>query len=278
MPELPEVETTRQSLLPHLLGASFRRIILRNLRLRWPVPADLPARLQGQPILALERRGKYLLLRCPTGSLILHLGMSGSLRLARATDTWRKHDHLEFELDNGWAVRLHDPRRFGACLWAEHAQTHPLLAHLGVEPLSADFTPTKLADLAQGKRVVIKSLLMNAHLIVGIGNIYANEALFQAGIHPEHPAGQLDLAPLTRLHGAVQAVLQAAIAIGGTTLRDYVHGQGETGYFQVQLAVYGRAGQPCLRCQTPIQRLPTTRATFCCPVCQPRLTLDPGPS
>ncbi len=268
MPELPEVETTRQSLLPYLPGARLTTVTVRNPRLRWPVPEDLPERLQGQYLTALRRRGKYLLLDCATGSLILHLGMSGSLRLVRPADSWRKHDHLELALDSGWAVRLHDPRRFGACLWSTSPGTHPLLASLGVEPLGTDFTPAWLAAQAQGRRLNIKALLMDAHCIVGVGNIYANEALFLARLHPDTPAGQLTLPQLTRLHAAVQQVLTQAIAIGGTTLRDYVHGQGETGYFQLQLAVYGRNGLPCLHCQTPVQRLSARRATFCCPLCQ----------
>lgn len=272
MPELPEVETTRRSLLPHLCGTTISAVTVRNPRLRWPVPADLAQQLTGQCVRALERRGKYLLARFDHGTLLLHLGMSGSLRLAHPEDPWRKHDHLELGLDNGWVVRLHDPRRFGACLWTTTPATHPLLLTLGVEPLAAEFTPEFLLANTRGKSVAIKLLLMNAKIVVGVGNIYANEALFRAQLHPTHPAGQLNLSQLVRLQAAVQSVLTEAITTGGTTLRDFVHGQGDPGYFQLSLQVYGRAGQACLVCQTPVQRLAEmTRATYCCPHCQPCL-------
>ncbi len=279
MPELPEVETLRRGLSPQLSGRRFIAAVVREPRLRWPVPADLEARIVGRAIIDLQRRGKYLLLPLSTpdraaafsGALILHLGMSGSLRLLPRDAALRRHDHVDLMLDDGRVLRYHDPRRFGALLWSENPLGHPLLAALGVEPLSDDFDGPRLHALCRGRSSAIKQVIMDAHLLVGVGNIYANEALFHAGIDPRAPAGALSRPRCARLAAAIKTTLTAAIAAGGSTLRDFVDGHGNPGWFQQNYRVYGRAGLPCTVCGSVIRTLRQgARATCFCPRCQHR--------
>ncbi|MFO1430587.1 MAG: bifunctional DNA-formamidopyrimidine glycosylase/DNA-(apurinic or apyrimidinic site) lyase [Candidatus Competibacteraceae bacterium] len=270
MPELPEVETTRQGIAPHLTGQTVTRVLVRERRLRWPVPSELETALDGQAIRAVERRGKYLLLRTEHGSALLHLGMSGSLRLLPQQAPLRKHDHVDIELASGYTLRLNDPRRFGALLWApDPPESHPLLRELGPEPLSEAFNAAYLHRRAHKRSTPIKLFIMNGRIVVGVGNIYANEALFAAGIHPARAAGRIALARYEVLVQAIREVLSAAIARGGTTLRDFVNGNGEAGYFQNELRVYDRGRRPCSACGEPIRlsRL-GQRATYHCPRCQ----------
>jgi formamidopyrimidine-DNA glycosylase len=269
MPELPEVEITRRGIAPHLEGRTVTGVVVRHHGLRWPVPRALGARLAGARIRAVTRRAKYLLLDCGTGTLIIHLGMSGSLRVVAPTMVPGPHDHFDLCVGDS-IVRLRDPRRFGAVLWhpRDHG-VHPLLAALGVEPLEEAFTAALLWRAARGRRVAIKLLLMNAAIVVGIGNIYASESLFRAGIHPRTAAQRVSKARCERLVAAVRATLTDALAAGGSTLQDFVGADGSPGYFQQQYAVYDRAGAPCRVCRTPIRRIVQgQRSTFYCPVCQ----------
>jgi formamidopyrimidine-DNA glycosylase len=270
MPELPEVETTRRGLEPHLLGRRIRGLTLRDARLRWPVPADLPERLAGRRVLGLTRRAKYLLLQTDGPALLLHLGMSGSLRRCTPDTPLRAHDHLIIELDDGFEVRLHDPRRFGCCLpLPEPPAVHPLLASLGPEPLGDGFDGDHLHRLSRGRRAAVKSFIMDQQVVVGVGNIYASESLFLAGIRPGRAAGRVSRVEYLRLAGHIRAVLAEAITECGTTLRDFVHEDGSHGYFRQRLRVYGREGQPCPQCATPIRsRRIGSRASAYCPVCQ----------
>lgn len=270
MPELPEVETTRRGIAPALEGATIRHVVVRDRRLRWPVPARLEARLRGQRVDALERRAKYLVPRTTAGSALLHLGMSGSLRLVAPDEAPEKHDHFDIITDTGETIRFNDPRRFGSLLWAGRApETHPLLAGLGPEPLGPDFNPDYLHGSTRGRRVAIKQHIMNSRIVAGVGNIYANEALFMSGIHPHRAAGRIAKERLARLVAEIRAVLNKAIRVGGTTLRDYRGGDGKPGYFRQQLAVYERAGLPCLGCGAPLVRVVTgQRATYYCKQCQ----------
>ena len=250
MPELPEVETTCRGLEPHLSGQRIRAVIVRDARLRFPVMPELAHILPGLVIRGIDRRGKYLLLDCGQGWLILHLGMSGSLRILPAATPAEKHDHFDLVLENGFCMRLRDPRRFGAVIWTEtDPLRHPLLANLGVEPLTSDFDGAWLYRMTRGKKSNIKQTLMDGHLLVGVGNIYANEALFRAGIKPSY-AGRAASGRqrCDRLAQAVKEVLQQAIAAGGSSLRDFVDSSGKPGYFQQQYFVYGRAGEPCRQC------------------------------
>jgi len=268
MPELPEVEVTRRGIAPHLVGRRITSVAVREPRLRWPVPAAV-RRLAGLKVRAVTRRGKYLLLDCGDGHLILHLGMSGSLRLVDAGAPPGRHDHVDIAL-GARLLRLRDPRRFGAVLWTSAPPgEHPLLRHLGVEPLSQAFDARRLHALSRGRRTSIKQLLMDARLVVGVGNIYASESLFLSGISPRRRAGTLTAARCAMLARSVKDVLRAAIRAGGSTLRDFVGGDGASGYFQAQHLVYGRAGEPCRRCGAPIRRLVQgQRATFYCANCQ----------
>ncbi|MCC5795281.1 MAG: bifunctional DNA-formamidopyrimidine glycosylase/DNA-(apurinic or apyrimidinic site) lyase [Chromatiales bacterium] len=270
MPELPEVETTRRGIAPRLTGQQVCTITVREPRLRWPVPESVSRQLPGQPILAVERRGKYLLARTPGGTLLLHLGMSGSLRFTHPDDPWRTHDHVELRLEDGGALRFNDPRRFGALLWTtDDPACHPLLAGLGPEPLSEAFSADYLQQRARGRRMAIKPLLMDGRIVVGVGNIYASEALFRAGIRPTRAAGRIAAARFPLLVEAIRDVLEAAIEAGGTTLRDFHNGEGKPGYFGRQIQVYGRAGQPCLSCGGPVKSARLgQRSTFWCPGCQ----------
>ncbi len=269
MPELPEVETTCRGLTPTLVGRSLLRMTVRNPRLRWPVPADLPARLAGRTLTGITRRGKYLLFDFAGRTQIVHLGMSGSLRLAAPDEPPGVHDHVDWRFDDGSVLRLRDPRRFGAVLWSDDPARHPLLAHLGPEPLSAAFDAAHLHAHCRRRGSAIKQVIMNTEVVVGVGNIYASESLFRAGIRPGTAARRLSRPACERLVTAIREVLVAAIAAGGSSLRDYVASNGELGYFQLQTRVYDRAGLPCKTCGTPIRRIVQgARATFYCPTCQ----------
>jgi formamidopyrimidine-DNA glycosylase len=270
MPELPEVETTRLGLTPHLLGRQIRALELRNPRLRWPVPAELPSMVAGRRIHGLTRRAKYLLLETDGPSLLLHLGMSGSLRRCAPAAPLRPHDHLVFHLDDGFEIRLHDPRRFGCCLLLPEAPAvHPLLAALGPEPLAEGFHGDHLYRLSRGRRAAVKAFIMDQQVVVGVGNIYATEALFLAGIRPGRAAGRVSRREYRDLANRIRTVLAEAIRQGGTTLRDFVREDGSHGYFRQQLRVYGREEQLCLACGTLIRnRRIGNRASAYCPSCQ----------
>ncbi len=270
MPELPEVETTRRGIAPHISGQKITRVIVRERRMRHPIPRNFSAKVSGQRILEVGRRGKYLLLACGTGTVIVHLGMSGTLRLVPADRPAQKHDHVDLQLSNGLALCLRDPRRFGLMVWTDQDPLlHPLLRDLGPEPLTAAFTAAYLAQRARGRRVPVKQFIMDAKVVVGVGNIYANEALFMAGVHPQRAAGKVTAAEFVLIVKAIKRVLRKAITAGGTTLRDYVDGAGRSGYFAQQLLVYGRAGQPCRRCAHEIEAVRLgQRATYFCPHCQ----------
>jgi formamidopyrimidine-DNA glycosylase len=271
MPELPEVETTRRGLLPHVRQQRIVRLTLHERRLRWPVPATLPAKAAGLLIADVTRRAKYLLLDLDRGGhLLIHLGMSGSLRIVEANTPRLKHDHFEIELESGLRLRFNDPRRFGSLHWLEgDPSTHPLLASLGPEPLSAAFDADYLWSRLRKRKMAIKSLIMNANIVVGVGNIYASESLFLAGIRPGRQAGKLTRDETTRLTEAIKLVLQQAIDVGGTTLRDFVGADGKPGYFRQKLHVYERAGEPCRRCGESIRtRVLAQRATYWCSACQ----------
>ena len=272
MPELPEVETTRRGLAPHLVGQRIRTAIVRNAALRLPVPRGLAKRLAGATIHDVARRGKYLLIDCGTGTLIVHLGMSGRLWLVEAGTPPQTHDHFDLVLENGRIVRLRDPRRFGLVLWHAHgAPEHTLLASIGPEPLSPAFSGKWLYDVTRSRAAAVKLVLMDSHVVAGVGNIYASEALFRAKINPRLPARRIGRARYDVLAEKIRETLEAAIRAGGSTLRDFVGGDGRAGYFQNEHLVYGRAGEPCLTCGTAIRELRQgQRSTFYCPVCQRR--------
>jgi formamidopyrimidine-DNA glycosylase len=270
MPELPEVETTRRGIAPHVTGRTVARILVREPRLRWPVPGELIEQLPGQTITSVGRRGKYLLLETAAGTTLVHLGMSGSLRLIDAGTLPGTHDHIDIVFTDGRALRLRDPRRFGSLLWTTHPfEEHPLLRDLGPEPLDGDFSGDYLSTAAHGRKVAVKLFIMNSHVVVGVGNIYANEALFLAGIHPRRAAGRIGRDRYHRLASAIRRVLNESIAAGGTTLRDFINGVGEPGYFAIHLRVYGRGGEPCPGCAQPLHEIRQgQRSTFYCPACQ----------
>ena len=270
MPELPEVETTRRGLLPHVVGRRIRGVVVRNGALRWPVPADLARILKDEQVIDVRRRGKYLLFDCRRGHLLVHLGMSGRLTLVPEAEPARRHDHVDVRFEGARAMRLTDPRRFGAVLWLRgKAEDHALLRGLGLEPLEAAFTGAALHERARGRRVAVKHFLMDAHVVTGVGNIYASEALFHAGIHPQRATGRISRARWDRLADAVRATLERALAAGGTTLRDFASVEGHAGGFRNECAVYGREGEPCRACGTPIRQLRQgQRSTFYCPRCQ----------
>ncbi|NJD30461.1 MAG: bifunctional DNA-formamidopyrimidine glycosylase/DNA-(apurinic or apyrimidinic site) lyase [Gammaproteobacteria bacterium] len=270
MPELPEVETTRRGIRPALRGRAVTGLVLREPRLRWPVDRRLERELPGQRVVDVRRRAKYLLIELERGTLIAHLGMSGSLRVLPADAPLLAHDHYDLLLDSGRCLRFNDPRRFGSLHWVtSDPDEHPLLAGLGPEPLDRGLTVDYLAAKARGRRVAIKQFLMDQRIVVGVGNIYASEALFRAGINPKRAAGRVARERLERLVAAVQAVLGEAIRQGGTTLRDYVSPDGTPGYFRQKLYVYERAGEPCRRCGTPIRQFTQgQRSTYFCPACQ----------
>ncbi len=270
MPELPEVETVRRGIAPHLVGRRIRAVVVREPRLRLPVDPGLPAAVSGRIVDGVGRRGKYLLIASGPGALLVHLGMSGSLRLVGRGAAPGRHDHVDLEFADGRILRFNDPRRFGLVVWVPEAPlSHRLLVHLGPEPLAPDWDGVRLHASARERRSAIKSVLMDARVVVGVGNIYASEALFRAGIHPARQACRISLARYEALAEAVKAVLAEAIEQGGTTLRDFVAEDGRPGYFKQSLAVYGRAGRPCPRCGRAIRELRLAgRSTFYCSVCQ----------
>ena len=269
MPELPEVEITRRGIEPFVLGRTITAVTVRNPNLRWHVPRNIARRLVGRQVNRVLRRGKYLLLECNGGSLILHLGMSGSLRVIDSRTPPRKHDHVDLHFGDK-ALRLRDPRRFGAILWNEgEAKRHRLLDTLGVEPLGEEFSADYLYRATRGRKITIKQLLMNARVVVGIGNIYANESLFRAGIRPGKRAGRLSLEQCGRLVDAVRETLASALAAGGSSLRDFVHSDGASGYFQQQYYVYDRAALACRICGSRIRMARLgQRSSFYCARCQ----------
>lgn len=270
MPELPEVETSRRGIAPLLTGRRITAVCVRQPRLRWPIPAELSHRLPGRRIDEIGRRGKYLLLGCGGGTLILHLGMSGSLRVLDFSSPPGPHDHFDLVLDEGRCLRLRDPRRFGAVVWTEQPpEQHPLLANLGPEPLGPEFNAETLYRLSRTRRSPVKAFIMDSSVVVGVGNIYANESLFMAGIHPQRAANRIALARYEKLVGAIRQVLAKAIEAGGTTLRDFRQEDGRPGYFAQSLQVYGRAGEPCPQCYHPLQqRRIGQRSSFFCTACQ----------
>jgi formamidopyrimidine-DNA glycosylase len=268
MPELPEVETTRRGIAPYVERQKVTAVGLYDRRLRWPVPEDLGQRLIGRVVDRVERRSKYLLFRLGADTLLIHLGMTGSLRVYRDAPPRRLHDHVDLKFGNGVVLRYHDPRRFGAILWSPGA-AHPLLARLGPEPLGPDFDPDHLFRATRKRKAAIKLALMDNRVVVGVGNIYANESLFRAGIRPTRAANRISAERLRRLREAVRETLTEAIAKGGSTLRDYVDGNGAAGSFQLQCFVYGREGLPCRVCGTTIRSVRLGgRATNFCPRCQ----------
>jgi formamidopyrimidine-DNA glycosylase len=270
VPELPEVETTRLGLTPHLQGQRIRTAVVRNRNLRWPVPRKLPELVAGRRIKRLLRRSKYLLVDCSGAWLIFHLGMSGSLRVVRADTPAGAHDHFDLVLETGSALRLHDPRRFGAVLWEPgEPSRHKLLRALAPEPLDSAFNANWLFDRTRGRKAPIKSLLMDNHLVCGVGNIYANESLFRAGIHPARAAGRISQPRYAKLVDEIRSTLRAAIQAGGSSLRDFVHADGSPGYFQQHYLVYGRQGERCERCGHTIRTVRIgQRSAFYCPRCQ----------
>lgn len=270
MPELPEVETTRRGIVGHCVGKKVDRVVVRDGRLRWPVPQALVRQLPGQIIEAVERRGKYLLLRTQAGTLLMHLGMSGSLHVVSAATQVQKHDHLDIVLSDQSCLRLRDPRRFGAALWTVgDPLLHPLLVKLGPEPLGEDFHADYLYQRSRGRRTAVKQFIMDSRVVAGVGNIYANEAMFGAGIRPVRTAGSLSLARCERLVRMIRQVLQQALEHGGTTLRDFRKSDGMPGYFQQQLSVYGRAGLSCPVCERSVRLVRLgQRATYYCAHCQ----------
>ncbi len=270
MPELPEVETTRRGIEPHVLGRTVTRLIVRNPCLRWRVPAKLEKELAGQTIESVTRRGKYLLFTTPAGTLIVHLGMSGSLRVVPCEQAADSYEHVDIVLDNGDCLRLRDPRRFGAVLWTrDDPQKHKLLRLLGPEPLSADFTGDYLFRKSRKRTRAVRDFLLDSRIVAGIGNIYANEALFAAGLRPARAAGRINRIRYERLTEAIRETLGRALKAGGTTLRDFRASDGRPGYFQLSLNVYGREGEPCRACGTAIKaRKRGQRTAYFCPNCQ----------
>jgi len=272
MPELPEVETTLRGVKPFLKDTKVSHITIRNFSLRWPIEPHLAKIITGQTIHQLYRRAKYLLLECDTGTLIIHLGMSGRLRILTVSEdiAAEKHDHFDMAVDNGYLLRYTDPRRFGAILWTEDpVEQHPLFAHLGPEPLTELFNASYLLDKSKTRRSSTKTLIMDGKVVVGVGNIYANEALFMAGIHPKTIANQLTLKNCEQLNTAIKTILIQAIKAGGTTLRDFRKSDGKPGYFSQQLNIYGRQGEACVHCGNKIEHYKEAqRATYYCPKCQ----------
>lgn len=269
MPELPEVETIKCGLKPHLENTIIIDAVVRCAQLRWPIPVNLKTALSQQKILTLSRRGKYLFIHVTTGTLIIHLGMSGSLRLVSLDTQVTRHDHVDILLSSDVILRYHDPRRFGAILWTTAPPLHhPLIKSMGIEPLDTNFTGAYLQEKAFKRHVPIKSFIMNSKIVSGIGNIYAAEALFLAGIHPLQPAGKLTTSQYIKLVESIKEILQLAIIAGGTTLKDFVNSQGQPGYFSQKLSVYGRANLPCLVCQAPLKSIQIgQRSTVFCGHC-----------
>jgi formamidopyrimidine-DNA glycosylase len=270
MPELPEVETTCKGIRPYLIGNTITNVIVRESQLRWRIPDNLPQTLLGLQINSVTRRGKYCLLNSDIGSVILHLGMSGNLRIVNAVDAPKKHDHVDFIFKNDAVLRFNDQRKFGAVLWAQaNVLDHSLLKDLGPEPLTSDFNGEYLFFRATARKIALKTFIMDGHIVVGVGNIYASESLFMAGLLPTRPVGNVSLEEYQRLAEAIKTVLQRAIDQGGTTLRDFVNAEGKPGYFSQSLSVYGRAGMLCYQCQNLVQQIKLgQRASYFCSVCQ----------
>jgi formamidopyrimidine-DNA glycosylase len=269
MPELPEVETTRRGIEPHLIGQRVIRATLRRPDLRWPIPAAIQSTLVGQRIDVIERRAKYLLLHTQAGAALLHLGMSGSLRVLPGDAPVRAHDHVDLVLGSGQLLRFHDPRRFGCLLWQPAGEVHELLRQLGPEPLGDQFDGDYLFALGRGRNAPVKSFLMDQAIVVGVGNIYVAEALFEAGVRPTRRVGRVTRAEFHRIAAAIRRILRHAIERGGTTLRDFLKPDGEPGYFEQELFVYGREGEACRRCAAPIKASRMQqRASFYCAHCQ----------
>lgn len=269
MPELPEVETTRRGLEPAVVGKRIESLSIRERRLRWPIARSLPGRLEGREIVSIGRRAKYLLVNVLGGSLLVHLGMSGSLRIVGRDEQPRLHDHVDINLADDTCVRFNDPRRFGSLHFSAEPARHKLLRDLGPEPLGDAFDAEYLWHSSRRRRVAIKQHLMNSRIVAGLGNIYVNEALFRAGIRPTRAAGRIAKARFGPLVDAVRAVLVEALGVGGTTLRDFVGSDGRPGYFKLSLEVYDRADEPCSRCGEPIRlEVMGQRATYYCARCQ----------
>lgn len=270
MPELPEVETICRGIAPHISGKTIQHFVLRQPRLRWPIEKRLEHELQGQTIVNVSRRAKYVLLKTSAGTLILHMGMSGSLRILTSKKAANKHEHWDLVMNDGTCMRYHDPRRFGAAVWHEgDINQHRLLRELGPEPLSDDFDGEWLYRHSRGRTTAIKNFIMNSHIVVGVGNIYASEALFTAGIHPARQSKRISAERYARLAVAIKQVLKQAIYQGGTTLRDFQREDGRPGYFAQSLNVYGRRNEPCPTCGTPVaSRIIGQRSSFYCPDCQ----------
>lgn len=269
MPELPEVETSRRGIEPHIVDATVTAVIIRNRRLRWPISPAVDRNLAGQTITSVGRRAKYLLINTNNGTAILHLGMSGSVFIVDHDTPAGIHDHVDIEFDSGKILRFRDPRRFGSLHWSKHPLRHKLLINLGPEPLTDGFCGEYLRKKSRGRRVSIKQFIMNAQVVVGVGNIYASEALYLAGINPRRTAGRIALLRYELLASVIKEVLARAITAGGTTLRDFYGGDGEAGYFQQQLQVYGRNGEPCRRCKAEITVIVQgQRSTYYCKRCQ----------
>lgn len=269
MPELPEVETTRRGIAPHVEGRVVTRAVLRRPDLRWPIPREIERVLVGQRVSHTERRAKYLLLHSEPGAAIVHLGMSGSLRVLDADVPVRAHDHVDLVLDDGRLLRFNDPRRFGCLLWQPANTTHELLRDLGPEPLGDTFDGDYLFTQSRGRSAPVKAFLMDQRIVVGVGNIYVAEALFAAGVRPMRAAGKVTRRDFALIADAIRRILAYAIERGGTTLRDFLKPDGEPGYFEQELFVYGRDGEPCKRCGTAITaRRDAQRASFYCRVCQ----------
>jgi formamidopyrimidine-DNA glycosylase len=269
LPELPEVETTLQGIAPALRGRTICEVRVRNMALRWPVTDEVQLAC-GQRVTHIHRRAKYLLIELETGGLMIHLGMSGSIRICDENDEPLKHDHVDIVLDSGRCLRFNDPRRFGlVCWWKPPLDQHPLLRHLGPEPLQDDFSGAWLYQKSRGRRAAVKNFIMDGKVVVGVGNIYASESLFMAGIHPARAAGRISAVRYQALVEAIRDVLERAIRQGGTTLRDFVGSDGTPGYFAQELLVYDREGKPCFQCGAAIRKkVIGQRSSFYCARCQ----------
>jgi formamidopyrimidine-DNA glycosylase len=270
MPELPEVETIRKGIFPHLINQRISSLTVRQRQLRWPIPSNLNKKLKGQIIHAIARRGKYLLIHTASGTIILHLGMSGHLRIVQHNEPIKKHDHIDFSLENGFLLRFNDARRFGSILWtSDQPHDHWLLRDLGPEPLEKQFNGNYLYQKAKSHRTSIKQFIMNGRIVVGVGNIYANEALFLAGIHPLQSANNISIERYTELSRFIKKILKDAIKSGGSTIRSFINSEGEPGYFVQQLNIYGRSGLPCKKCRVLLQEIRIgQRSSVFCPQCQ----------
>lgn len=270
MPELPEVETTVTGIRPHICGEKITNVVIREYRLRWPIPKKLPELLKGQTVLSVSRRAKYILIQFQHGTLLLHLGMSGNLRFIDKNVAVDKHDHVDFIFNNKHILRFHDPRRFGAILWtSEDIEQHKLLNHLGPEPLLDDFDGNYLFNRSRNRKISIKQFIMDSKIVVGVGNIYASESLYLAGIHPTRAAGRISKARSQQLCTAIKKVLISAIAQGGTTLKDFNNVDGKPGYFKQKLNVYGRSGLPCKKCHRSVKHITqNNRSSYYCSYCQ----------